>query len=237
MVHDILLGNFYANILPYISKKVNHIIAHARVKYSVNGIFAVIFLISCALFLFTNPDGFLAAMLEGGEKAAVLSLSLLAVYCVWLGFFKVLERSGLSEKLARHTMPVTKRLFRSDDADALFFAGGNLTANFLGLPGAPTPLGIQATERFLAKGNDYAADMLFVLNATSLQLLPTTVIALRLAAGSASPADIFLPTLLATLLSSVIGMILVRLTRRYRYANNGRTHAIRRHHVRKKAVK
>lgn len=177
-----------------------------------NAIFAVVFTAACILFLFTYPDGFLAAMLEGSEKAAVLSLSLLAVYCVWLGFFKVLERSGLSEKLARLSSPVTKRLFRTDDEEALFLAGGNLSANLLGLPGAPTPLGIRATERFLARNNGYAADMLFVLNATSLQILPTTVIALRLAAGSSAPADIFLPTLLATLLSSLVGGFLVWLT-------------------------
>lgn len=178
-----------------------------------NGIFAIVFILSCALFLFSNPDGFLSAMLAGGQKAATLSLSLLAAYCVWLGFFKVLEKSGLSEKITRHTMPVTRRLFRSNDKEALSFAGGNLTANFLGLPGAPTPLGIKATKKFVEGGNPYAADMLFVLNATSLQLLPTTVIALRLAAGSAFPADIFLPTLLATLASSLVGGFLVFLTR------------------------
>ncbi len=176
-----------------------------------NAIFAVVFLLSCALFLLGDPDGFLSAMLSGGQKAATLSLSLLAVYCVWLGFFKVLEKSGLAEKITRHTMPATKRLFRSNDKEALFFAGGNLTANFLGLPGAPTPLGIKATKRFLDADNRYAANMLFVLNATSLQILPTTVIALRLAAGSAFPADIFLPTLLATLLSSLLGAGLVAL--------------------------
>ena len=174
-----------------------------------NVIFATVFVATCVLFLFHDPDGFLAAMLEGGEKAAVLSLSLLAVYCVWLGFFKVLEKSGLAGKLTGAVYPVTKRLFRSEDREALALAGSNLTANFLGLPGAPTPLGIRATERFLAQNNGYAADMLFVLNATSLQLLPTTVIALRLSAGSFAPADIFLPTLIATLFSTLLGGLFV----------------------------
>lgn len=174
-----------------------------------NGIFAAVFLVSAALFLLFNPDGFLAALLDGGQKAAMLSLSLLAVYCVWLGFFKVLEKSGLAATLTRATMPATRRLFRTSDEQALFFAGSNMVANFLGLPGAPTPLGIKATKRFLESGNDYAANLLFVLNATSLQLLPTTVIALRLSAGSVSPADIFLPTLLATLVSTLLGGLLV----------------------------
>lgn len=177
-----------------------------------NGIFAAVFLLSAAVFLFSDPEGFLPALLAGGQKAATLSLSLLAIYCVWLGFFKVMEKSGLAQKLSRAVFPLAKRLFRSDDREAVYLASCNLSANFLGLPGAPTPLGIRATEKFCAAGNGYAADMLFVLNATSLQLLPTTVIALRLAAGSASPADIFLPTLLASLLSTAIGAALMRLT-------------------------
>lgn len=176
-----------------------------------NAIFTVVFFLSAILFLFVNPDGFLSSLLKGAEKAAVLSLSLLTVYCVWLGFFKVMERSGLSEKLAKMLFPFAKKLFRSDDKEAVYLAGCNLSANFLGLPGAPTPLGIRATQKFYTKGNEFAANMLFVLNATSLQLLPTTVIALRAAAGSASPADIFLPTLFATLVSTLLGVLLLLL--------------------------
>ena len=179
-----------------------------------NVIFPLIFLIAAAIFLISDPEGFLPALLTGGEKAATLSLALLASYCVWLGFFKVMEQSGLADNLARRLKRPLGALFRSSDGEALKCAGQNMAANFLGLPGAPTPLGIQATQKFLAAKNGYAADMLFVLNATSLQLLPTTAIALRAAAGSASPADIFLPTLLATLASSLIGAGLVYLTRK-----------------------
>ena len=174
-----------------------------------NGIFTVVFFLSAILFLFVNPDGFLSSFLKGAEKAAVLSLSLLSIYCVWLGFFKVMEKSGLSEKLAKKLFPFAKKLFRSDDQEAVYLAGCNLSANFLGLPGAPTPLGIRATKKFYDAGNEFAAAMLFVLNATSLQLLPTTVIALRVSAGSASPADIFLPTLIATLVSTFLGVSLL----------------------------
>lgn len=174
-----------------------------------NAAFALVFTLASAVFLIFRPDGFLPALLSGAEKAAVLSLSLLASYCVWLGFFEVLERSGLSDALSKRLRPLTRRLFRSDSEEALSAATGNLTANLLGLPGAPTPLGIRATQAFLREGNGYAAELLFVLNATSLQLFPTTVIALRLSAGSASPADIFLPTLLATLVSSAAGLLLM----------------------------
>ncbi len=174
-----------------------------------NAIFALLFLATSALFLFVNPNEFLPAMLKGGEKAVTLTLSLLAVYCVWLGFFKVMEDSGLSRKLSQATYPLCKRLFRSQDKDALFLASCNLATNFLGLPGAPTPMGVKATEKFCEAKNFYARDMLFVLNATSLQLLPTTVIALRGMAGAQNPADIFLPTLLATAFSTLWGGFLV----------------------------
>ncbi len=179
-----------------------------------NVIFAVIFLAAAIVFLVHDPEGFLPAMLAGGQKAATVCLALLASYCVWLGFFKVLEKSGLSERLARGLYPAARRLFRSQDRQTLALVCQNIAANLLGLPGAPTPPGVAATQKFLAAGNDYAADMLFVLNATSLQLLPTTVIALRAAAGSSSPADILAPTLLATLVSTLAGAALVILTRR-----------------------
>lgn len=179
-----------------------------------NVIFAVIFLAAAIVFLVHDPEGFLPAMLAGGQKAATVCFALLASYCVWLGFFKVLEKSGLSERLARGLYPAARRLFRSQDRQTLALVCQNIAANLLGLPGAPTPPGVAATQKFLAAGNDYAADMLFVLNATSLQLLPTTVIALRAAAGSSSPADILAPTLLATLVSTLAGAALVILTRR-----------------------
>ncbi len=189
-----------------------HILVLFRIKSSMNAIFAVVFTLAAAVFLFTDPDGFLPAMLSGGEKAALLSLDLLAVYCVWLGFFKILEKSGLADKIARLFSPLAKRIFRTDDREAIYCACGNLSANMLGLPGAPTPLGIKATKRFLDTGNDRAADLLFVLNATSLQLLPTTVIALRIAAGAENAMDILLPTLLSTLISTFAGFLLLKIS-------------------------
>lgn len=181
-----------------------------------NAVFTAVFFLSALLLLISDPENFLSALLAGGSKAASLSLSLLAVYCVWLGFFHVMKESGLSERLSRAVYPAAKRLFRSEDREALLYASQNLSANILGLPGAPTPLGIRAAERFSAAKNHYAADMLFVLNATSLQLFPATVIALRLSAGSSSPSDIFLPTLLATLFSTLTGALLVFFTRKRR---------------------
>ncbi len=87
----------------------------------------------------------------------------------------------------------------------------NLSVNLLGISGAATPYGIQAANLLDKTDNaEYASAMLFVLNATSLQLIPTSIIAVRVALGSASPNDIVLPTLLATSLSTIVGVLLTK---------------------------
>ena len=88
----------------------------------------------------------------------------------------------------------------------------NMSANMLGLGNAATPMGISAMKR-LDDGSGKATPamiMLIVLNSTSIQLLPTTVIGLRASAGSTSPSDIILPTLLATICTCLLGIFLVK---------------------------
>lgn len=177
-----------------------------------NGVFAAMFLLSALLFLIFEPEAFLPALAAGGEKAVSLGLSLAAAYCVWLGFFGVMEQSGLTSLLARALRPAARRLFRSEDDKALSAACCSVSANLLSLPGAPTPLGIEACRRFLARGNEFGAHMLFALNAAGVQLISTTALSFRLAAGSASPADIVPPILLSTLLSAALVVLLTFLT-------------------------
>ena len=131
---------------------------------------------------------------------------------MWLGFFGVMEQSGLTRLLARAVRPAARRLFRSDDETALSAACCAISANLLSLPGAPTPLGIEASRRFLAENNPFGAYMLFVLHAAGVQLFSTTALSLRLAAGSSSPADIVLPILLSTLASAALAILLLFLT-------------------------
>ncbi len=194
---------------PVITK--THNLSTERIPISMNGMFSVVFLCAAIAFILSDPNGFLPAVIEGGQRAATLCISLLGGYCLWMGFFRVLEASGISKKIANLFRPACKKLFRTDDREAVYLVAGNLTANMLGLPGAPTPLGIRATEKFTAQKNYYARSMLFVLNATSLQLLPTTVLAVRIAFGSAAPADIVLPTLIVTAVSALLGVLLVRI--------------------------
>lgn len=176
-----------------------------------NAIFLILFVLSSLLILFRTPERFLPALLAGGQKAVTLSLSLLAVYCVWMGFMEVVKKCGLMQKLEKLLKPVIGALFTLPSDEAGEALAANLSANVLGLGGVATPFGIRAanllSEREHAEKNHA---MLLVLNATSLQLLPTTVITLRDSFGSAAAYDILLPSLIATLCSTLIGVLLVK---------------------------
>lgn len=176
-----------------------------------NILFTLVFLICTFLLLCTSPDTFLSALLEGAGKGATVSVSLIATYCVWLGLMRVWEDSGAARGISKLLKPILKRLFKTEDEEALQAISMNTSVNLLGISGAATPYGIKAANLLDKTENaEYSSAMLFVLNATSLQLIPTSIIAVRVAMHSASPNDIVIPTLLATLLSTVIGVVLTR---------------------------
>ena len=177
-----------------------------------NVIFGIVLIASTFLLIIANPDAVLGAMLSGGEKALSLSVKMVVVYAVWLGVFQLLENSGLSKKIASLFKPVNRLLFGKLPDKANDYVSLNLSANLLGMSGATTPMGIKSVEELEKHPNTrYAIAMFFVINATSVQLIPSSVLALRSSMNSAAPSDIILPTILATLLSSVIGIILVKL--------------------------
>jgi spore maturation protein A len=176
-----------------------------------NAIFGTVLILSTVILTFSSPDTVMSAFLSGGEKALNLSLKLLVVYAVWLGVFKLMEESNLSQKFARLLKPINKFLFGNVPNKANDFMALNISANVLGMSGATTPMGIKSiTELEKHPHTEYAIAMFFVINATSVQLIPSSVLALRTSLGSFSPSDIILPTILATLLSSIIGVILVK---------------------------
>ena len=176
-----------------------------------NIIFALTTTFSIIALIFINPDAVLSSMLKGGEGALELTIKLTAVYAVWLGVFKIMEMSKLDRKFAKLLRPINKFLFGELPDKANDYISINLSANILGMSGATTPFGIKTiSELDKHKNTDYAVSMFFVINATSVQLIPSSVLALRSSLNSTSPADIILPTVLATLLSTIVGIILVK---------------------------
>ena len=183
------------------------------IYYTMNKIWFAMMTISIGFLLWTNPSSVMSEMISASGEALKLCIELCAVYAVWLGILELVEASGLGEKLARFLRPLIKKLFKINNEETERFIAMNMSANMLGLGNAATPMGIRAMQA-LDDGSGIANTamiMLIVLNATSIQLLPSTVIGLRASAGSTSPADIILPTLIATTVTSVLGVILVKL--------------------------
>lgn len=177
-----------------------------------NILFTLVFLISALILLFLEPGNFLVALLDGASKSATLCISLLASYAVWLGLMKVWEDSGVSRGVSKILKPFAKRLFKTDEPQALDAVCMNLSVNLLGISGAATPYGIRAANLLDKTENaEYASAMFFVLNATSIQLIPTSIIGIRSALQSVAPADIVLPTLVTTAFSTLLGALLCRI--------------------------
>ena len=175
-------------------------------------------LASLCILIVTNPGSVLNEMISASSSALTLSIELCGVYAVWLGILELVDKSGLSEKLAKILRPLIKKLFKTKDEETEKTIALNLSANMLGLGNASTPMGIKAMQK-LDTGDKVASAsmiMLIVINATSIQLLPTTVIGLREAAGSSSASDIILPTLLSTIVTTLVGIILALLCEKIR---------------------
>lgn len=169
-----------------------------------NVIFTAIFIASMVAIAIFCPDKLLPTLLGGAENAVKMSLTLFCIYAVWMGISRVAETSGLSKKAAKALTPLSKKLFRTDEPAAVENLAMNLSCNLLGIGGAATPYAVKAIGELEKTGNDFAQKLLFVINATSIQIIPSTVIALRAGAGSANPADIFLPSLICTALSTLL---------------------------------
>ncbi len=177
-----------------------------------NAIFTVVFIICTLLLLCISPEVFLGAILDGAGKGASICISLVATYSVWLGLMKVWEDSGIANTVARFTKPLARKLFKTEDESTLTAISMNLSVNLLGISGAATPYGIRAATLLDKTENaEYSSAMLFVLNATSLQIIPTSIISVRVAMQSVAPNNVVVPILLTSFLSTLLGVIFTRL--------------------------
>jgi spore maturation protein A len=152
------------------------------------------------------------------KTAVELAIGLIGIMALWLGVMKIAEQAGLVANLASLLKPVTRRLFPDVPADhpAMGAMIMNISANMLGLSNAATPLGLKAMEE-LNKLNPKAGTAtdamctFLVINTSNVQLIPATVIAIRAAAGSASPTAILGPVIVATSVALVVGVTTVKL--------------------------
>lgn len=178
-----------------------------------NKIWTYLMLVSVAVLLFVNPSSVIGEMTNASMDVLTLMVNLLAVYTVWLGLLEIVDATGLGEKLAKMLHPLIRWLFKIDDKETEKFIALNMSSNILGLGNASTPMGIEAMKR-LDKGTGKITApmiMLLIVNATSIQLLPTTVVGLRAQAGSVAPTSIILPTFLGTLITCITAIFATKL--------------------------
>lgn len=172
------------------------------------------------LFAFLNgsTEAVTQSALTGAKNAVEMTISLLGMMCLWTGLLEIAKRSGLMEVLAKRMQPLVHFLFPqiSRDKEAVGAIVMNMTANFLGLSNAATPLGLKAMAELDRAGgrSGRASDamcMFVVINTASLNLIPTTLITLRSEAGSLAPFEIIVPVWICSLISISVGVAAVKL--------------------------
>jgi spore maturation protein SpmA len=189
-----------------------------------NWIWAALLLIAFAVALFVaittgKPDTLQAvvtSLFDSAKTGFEISIGLTGIMSLWLGLMKIAERGGITELIARIVGPLFRRLFPGipqghPAAGAIVM---NRSANMLGLDNAATPLGLKAMKELqsLNQTPDTASNdmiLFMVMNASSVTLVPISIITFRAQLGAANPADVFVPILIATYISDLFGLLLV----------------------------
>lgn len=156
------------------------------------------------------------AVLEGAQAAISFSLSLAGAICLWSGISEVMERCGVSQWLTRLLRPLLIRLFPHSgrDGEIMSALSENVSANILGLGNAATPAGIRAARGMAKKKVRDELCLLVVLNTASIQLIPSTIAAVRQAAGSETPFDILPAVWFSSIVSLAVGLTAAAVLRR-----------------------
>ena len=171
-----------------------------------------------------NIENINNCIFESAENAVKLTLTLLGATCLWSGIMEIASKTDIIKYLSAILQPIIKKIFYNLDSNKKSYNNiiMNIIANILGLGNAATPLGLKAMGE-LQKENpntDELSDnmmMVIVLNTASLQVIPTTVIAVRKSLGSNNPTQIIFPVWIATVCAAVVGIlvakIIIKLTR------------------------
>jgi spore maturation protein A len=152
-------------------------------------------------------------MFDASKLAVETCMYLLGIVSLWLGLTKILEDSGLIFKLSNLFRPVISRLFKGipKDHPSITSITLNILANIFGLGNAATPLGIKAMKDLQTLNNDpetvtFEMMLFIIINTSSVQLIPFTIIGLLSSYGSKAPTAIVLPTIICTVLSTIVAV-------------------------------
>ncbi|MFC4777518.1 nucleoside recognition domain-containing protein [Paenibacillus sp. GCM10023252] len=161
------------------------------------------------------------AAFEGAKSGVTVSFGLISILVFWLGMMRIGEDAGLLDKLARALGPAVRLLFPDVPRDhpAMGYIMSNMSANLFGLGNAATPMGIKAMQELQKLNPDPATATpamctLLALNTSSITIVPTTLIAIRMNYGSANPAEIVGTTIAATIVATAAAIAADRWYRR-----------------------
>ncbi|MBZ0265176.1 nucleoside recognition protein [bacterium] len=162
------------------------------------------------------------AMLDSVKVAVELSIGLIGVMAFWLGLMRIAEEAGLVRMLSRLLRPLLTRLFPDipPEHPAMGSMLANIAANMLGLGNSATALGLRAMKDLQQLNVDKqsasnAMATFLAINTSSVTIIPATVIAVRVSAGSTAPTEIIGPAILATGVSTIVGISAAKLLQRF----------------------
>jgi len=158
-----------------------------------------------------------AALCDGAQTGVTLAIGISGVMALWTGIMKIAEASGLTRVISKGFSFLISRLFPEckKDTETCGAIAMNMTANFFGMGNAATPLGLNAMKRLSHHSIKGVASnsmcLLAVINSASIQLIPSTLIAIRSAMGSSSPSEIIVPIWIVSIASFASGIIMCRI--------------------------
>lgn len=182
--------------------------------------FLIVFSLISAIY-YGNMGELSSGVINSGNTAVNLCISLLGTFCLWNGIMNVAEKSGLSKVFAKFLSPVLCRIFKGikHDDQALLPISLNISSNLLGLSNAATPLGIEAMKRLAESNKNKTAPdnnmvLFVVMNTAALRLIPTTIAALRAKHQSENPLEIILPSIITSVTALTIGILTAKIFER-----------------------
>ncbi len=186
------------------------------------GFFLIAFVVALYKLIFLGDTEVFSKIMEAvfnrAETGFTLSLGLTGALALWMGILKIGEKGGLIKIISRLLSPLFTKLFPElpKDHPAIGTMILNLSANMLGLDNSATPIGLKAMKELQSvnpkkETASNAQIMFLVLNTSGMTLIPVSILALRATAGSVNPTDIFIPILIATFISTMVGLIVTAL--------------------------
>lgn len=184
-----------------------------------NIIWPVFILISCIYALFSgNIENVNNSIFQSTSDAVNLSISLLGTMCLWNGIMEIASKTKVMTNLTNGLKPLLRKLFPEVKRDSKIQEeiSMNIIANMLGLGNAATPIGLKAMVSMQKenKNKDRLSNsmvMFIILNTASLQIIPTTVIAIRNSLGSSNPTQIIFPVWVATIIAAIVGITVTKI--------------------------